>query len=151
MTEDEFDAYQGSTDILSSDTIISIEGTDDKFMANGVAGEVVPLFTNRLQKTANGKFKTANTGVEYISNNQYGGIYGTVYIQFHNALANGSTIITLGITNLIAFGGIFDNYTCYNGYESDGISKINFSRTLDSITAYSTGWNITSGWVEYTK
>ena len=35
-----------------------------------------------LERADNGVFETAQTGVEYISPNQRGGIYGTVYIQF---------------------------------------------------------------------
>lgn len=38
----------------------------------------------KLERTDNGVIETAQTGVEYISPQQHGGIYGTVYRQYYS-------------------------------------------------------------------
>lgn len=120
-------------------------------MSETADGVLVGSTSNELQKTSNNNFKTANEGNEYISPDQHGGIYGTVYRQYHGAQANASTISTPGITRLVAFGGTFNGDTCYCGFAGDGVSKITMTKITDNVRADVTGWAITTGWIDYTK
>lgn len=106
---------------------------------------------NTLKRVDTGVYETAQIGVEYYSPDQHGGIYGTVYRQYHGAKTNGQTITTTGITNLVSFGGTFNSDTCYFGFAGDGVSRITLTRITNAVRCDVTGWNITTGWVDYTK
>lgn len=114
------------------------------------SGALVGSTSLLMQRADTGAFEVAQDGVVYISDKQYGGRYGTVYCQFHGALANANTVSTPGITKLVSFGGSFNGDTCYHGFAGDGISKVTMTKVTDNVRADITGWSITTGWIHYT-
>lgn len=118
-------------------------------MSETASGQLVGPAGLILQRADTGAFEVAQEGVVYISEKQHGGIYGTIYKKFHGAQANASTVSAPGITKLVAFSGSFNGDTCYSGFAGDGISKVNMTKITDNVRADTTGWGITSGWIEY--
>lgn len=108
--------------------------------------------TSKLLRSDNGVTETVTSEVEYISPDQHGGYFGTVYRQYHGAKVHNDSITVPGITKLITASGIWNNINVYNGYTDQGTSNIRPLKGIDKVTFIIVGtMPINEGWVDYTK
>ena len=121
---------------------------------------------SKLMKVSDDLFETAQTGVEYYSPSQHGGIYGTVYRKYFdvpNIAAGGFVTIALGLTpnHVPNVGGYVILNTSGNkvligtgsGNTASDIGIYVHVDGSDLILNANAGINWDSGycWVDYTK
>lgn len=114
--------------------------------------------TDKLKCVADCCFKTTQIGVEYYSENQRGGIYGPVYMQFFTTALPSDLTSGDQVSRLIDYGLSVDNGAnrhIFRGYTSDGIMstilKLSGTEGNGNLSLTAVGITIVSGWVEYTK
>ncbi len=107
--------------------------------------------TDKLKCVPTGIWETPVVDMEYRSPQQHGGIYGTVYRQYHGAKNALDTISIPGITRLLDYCGRFDTDVVYHGHAHDAINYIWLDRGSDIVTFHINGWTHIDGWIEYTK
>ena len=105
--------------------------------------------------------QNAQVGTEFISPEQHGGIYGTIFRQYFNTslpsdLTSGSNVSRLIDFTVVADTGV-DRFTV-SGWSSDGTNTVIIRLTGTSgngnLILSSSGTfagNIQFGWVDYTK
>lgn len=110
-------------------------------------------FHCKLRRSSDLVFETSQTEVEYVSPEQHGGFFGTVYRQYHSQKLHGSSISVPGLTQVIAFAGRWNTINCYNGYMESGASVVRILKGTDQIDFVVL--NITNGcddgWIDYTR
>ena len=108
--------------------------------------------SSRLMRADNGTLETATSEVEYISPDQHGGYFGTVYRKYHGAKVSGNTIPITGITKLLEYSGRYNNIGNYNGYTDQGSDSIRMLKATNKIDIIIVGtMPINEGWVDYVK
>ena len=114
--------------------------------------------TDRLKCCTTNCFKITAVGVEYISPQQQGGIYGTIYRQFLTtslpaALTSGS-IVTRLVDYCLVVDDASNRHTC-KGWFDDGTNEAGIALSGTSgggnLSLVATGLTVQSGWVDYTK
>ena len=107
--------------------------------------------TDKLKCCTTNCYKIPVIGGEYLASDQRGGIYGTIYKQYHGAKTDSQTIAIIGITRLLDYAGRYNTDAVYHGYAGDGTNYVWLDRGSDVITFHINGWTHVDGWVEYTK
>lgn len=116
-------------------------------------------YNTKLQRVDNDEWESAQAGVEYYSNDQCGGIYGTVYRQYFTTslpggLTSGNNILKL-VDYSISFndGGNRGVARGYTSYSTTADVQIMLSGTsgYGNLSLSGVTWTVIGGWVEYTK
>lgn len=106
--------------------------------------------TDKLKRVDTSIYETATAGVEYISPDQHGGYFGTIYRQYHGVKEHGNSITITGITKLIDFGGRWNTINVYGGLMYDGTATIRILKGTNKIDFIIIGTApIQEGWVDY--
>ena len=91
---------------------------------------------------------------EHLSPDQYGGVYGTVYRQYHGAKLTTATLTTTGITKLIKACGSYEATHTYCGDVDDGTDSIIITSGTNVVAFTIAGagaWTCDSGFIDYVK
>jgi hypothetical protein len=103
-----------------------------------------------LQNDSTGVYETVSVDVRYISPEQQGGIYGTIYRQYFGVKTNAQTITANGIDIIVDYS-VYDATanTATRGNYDDGTDRITLTNGSDVITFTIAGLVCTSGWADY--
>ena len=114
--------------------------------------------TDKLKCCLTNCFLTTQIGVEYVSPQQQGGIYGTIYRQFFTATLPAALTSGSIVGKLVDFGLCMDDATdrhTSKGWFSDGTNEADIKLSGTSgggnLSLVATGVTIQSGWVDYAK
>jgi len=107
-------------------------------------------YDTKFRRVDNDQWEVAQEGVEYYCNDQYGGIYGTIFRRYYGALADLDEIAVPGIAYLIDFAFMFSG-TIGHGASTDGTNTVWLQKDTDKIVAHCAGTAIDAGWVDYIK
>ena len=91
---------------------------------------------------------------EILSPEQHGGLYGTVYRQYHGAKLTTATVAAVGITKLINASGSYETTRTYSGDVDDGTDSIIITKGTDEVVFTIAGAGVftcDSGWIDYVK
>jgi len=91
---------------------------------------------------------------EALSPDQHGGIYGTVYRQYHGAKVTTAVVAAVGITKLINASGSYETTRTYSGDVDDGTDSIIITLGTDEVVFTIAGAGVftcDSGWIDYAK
>jgi hypothetical protein len=103
-----------------------------------------------------GEFLSAQVALEteHLSPNQYGGVYGTVYRQYHGAKLTTEVVAAVGITKLLNASGSYESTRTYSGDVDDGTDSIIITKGTDEVVFTIAGagaFTCDSGWIDYVK
>lgn len=141
-------------DATTDDSLRICDVSGEPCMEKRVSGswtQITEKKLGKLRRVDTGLWEAAQIGVEYYSPNQHGGIYGTIYRQYHGALAHDASISISGITKMVDNGGTFNGDVNYSGHTSDGTDHLYIYRVANAVKMSITTWLHTDGWVDYTK
>lgn len=151
------DLYLSNATIyLGSDTLSTSDG-EIVFNNESIAIKE-EVDTYKMQRADNGTYETASAGVEYISPDQHGGYYGTIYRQYFNTTLPSSLTTGGNVANLIFWtmqatfsdGRIF----VFTGrhVSISATHEIDLRLLTDgNLQLGITGFTLNNGWVDYTK
>lgn len=91
---------------------------------------------------------------EILSPEQHGGLYGTVYRQYHGAKLTTAVVATVGITKLITACGSYETTKTYCGDVDDGTDSILITEGTGEVVFTIAGagaFTCDSGWIDYVK
>ena len=91
---------------------------------------------------------------EVLSPEQHGGIYGTVYRQYHGAKLTTAVVAAVGITKLVNASGSYETTKTYSGDVDDGTDSIIITKGTDEVVFTIAGagaFTCDSGWLDYVK
>lgn len=129
---------------------------------NGMlASEFVAMMEGKLKRADNGQWEFVQKNVEYISPNQHGGIYGTIYIQYFDTTLSSSLTTGDNVAMLVDWVVRFEiggNRAIASGYTTaygTGDSRVQMTLSgasgKGSLTLFADTYAILDGWVDYTK
>lgn len=130
---------------------------------NGTSWMTMVGNDSKIQKASTGVFETAVIDTEYISPNQHGGIYGTVYRQYFGTSLPASLTAGNNVTRMIAWQFYTDNtasryvFIGNSSVENGGTEFAHIELTGTSgagnlvLTLTITSHTLISGWVDYAK
>ena len=103
-----------------------------------------------------GEFLSAQQSLEseHLSPDQRGGVYGTVYRQYHGAKTTTQVVAAVGITKLINASGSYETTRTYSGDVDDGTDSILITKGTDEVVFTIAGAGVftcDSGWIDYVK
>jgi hypothetical protein len=122
------------------------------FSSNAALWDIVTSRdSSQLEIAATGVYATAVAGTAYISPEQHGGIYGTIYRQYFGVKTTTQTIATVDI-DVILDCAVWDATAklVYRGTHDDGTDTMKLAVGTDTVVFTIVNLVCTKGWVDYT-
>jgi hypothetical protein len=123
------------------------------FASNLAKWDIIPLGdSDKLVVASDGTSETAEVGTEYVSPEQQGGIYGTIYRQYFGVKLTTEVVAAVGVDAILDYG-IYDDTAknFYRGLHDDGTDTMKLAVGTDEMVFTIVNLVCTKGWVDYTK
>ena len=113
------------------------------------------LKQNKFKRADTGAWEVAQTGVEYYSPKQEGGIYGAVYRQYFTTTLPSYLTSGGNVTRLVDFsmrthiGTLY--YSIHGSYRGFATGEADIQDSSNNLSLVLTTHVLDDGWVDYTK
>ncbi len=151
--------------VASTDIVFKIDGAEVGRFEQGKGFQSKRGFATELWDVAGGNWETAVVNTEYYSPNQCGGIYGTIYRQYVNAvLTSTNPRLDTGsrVTKMVDYvfhskytgndrGVGHGNMTAYGSSDNHAYLMLSGASGGGNLSLALTGYSVITGWVDYTR
>jgi hypothetical protein len=104
--------------------------------------------TDQMVNAGTGTIEDVEEETVYVSPEQHGSLWGTVYRQYFPAQENSDTITITGVGEVLDYM-VVGNHTVYRGYSADGTNEMSIAVSTDTLTFTITNWECEGGYVDY--